>query len=163
MLFDRLLSVEIGLIFFQTIIIITAFFVLKKVAWKPLLAFIEKEEKNAEEAIINAARAKKSVNELEKMREQTIARVRREEMRMLAEAKSAKEAILQEAMEEKAKRIAVVSQVIVQKEAAMREQLRYETAALVVAVTKKLVGIEIKQKKQQEVLIRQLIQETAKS
>ncbi len=164
---ENLFKLEVGLIFFQTVSLVIVGFILKKYAWKSILTFIEKQEKEAKEALVNAQKAKVSLAKMQKMGEGIIERANKKYAEILDRATSTKEAILEEARlqanTEKERKLAEANDIITQKEMQLRQSLKGEVVALVLGVTQKVIGMQLAKQKQQEVYINQLIEETEKS
>ena len=62
----KLVSPEIGLIFWMTLCFVLLILILKKYAWKPILKALEEREKNIENALSQAEQARSKIEDLQK-------------------------------------------------------------------------------------------------
>ena len=158
---DTILSPQIGLIFFQTVIIIIAAFILKRFAWKSVLAFIKKEEELQEKARLEAKKAEKKVNELQKMSETIIASAHKRSEKIVEEALSDRDTLLEkgkkEIEEERISMVKKAKEMIAKTEEETLKKAKKEVAKLAVRVVRKILAIELQQKNMQKRVMEQLI------
>ena len=80
-----LVTPAIGLVFWTSVVFILLIFILKKFAWKPILDSVDKRNKNIEDALQSAEKAKKEMENLTADNE-----------KILAEAKAQRDLILKD-------------------------------------------------------------------
>ena len=90
----ELVTPEIGLIFWTTIVFTLLLIVLKKYAWKPILNAVDQRNKSIEEALLAAEKAKEEMNSLNADNEKILAEARRERDSLLKEAGTMKNDII---------------------------------------------------------------------
>jgi len=103
---------SIGLFFWQTLLFVLILFLLKKVAWKPILDAVDSREQGIKNALEAAENAKKEMQNLTADNE-----------RILKEARTEREQILKEAREMRAKSIEDTKEEVI----ALREELMVKT------------------------------------
>ena len=77
----RLLTPELGLIFWTALAFIIVFVVLRKFAWGPILNSLEAREKNIAGSLETAERVKREMAQLKNENEELMARAREERSR----------------------------------------------------------------------------------
>ncbi len=108
----ELITPAVGLIFWTTLTFAILFFLLKKMAWKPILGAVEEREQSIKDALASAENAKKEMQNLTADNE-----------RILKEARTEREEILKEAREMRAKSIEDTKEEVI----ALREELMAKT------------------------------------
>ena len=83
----KLVSPEIGLIFWMTLCFVLLILILKKYAWKPILKALEEREKNIENALSQAEQARSKIEDLQKDQDNIIRDAKKERELILNEAK----------------------------------------------------------------------------
>ena len=158
---------RIGLIFFQTVVLLLLAFLLKRYAWVHILAFIKEEEEAHKKAQAEAAAANKKATRLQKSSENMLAKAERRSKDIIDNALATKEALLEEAkIEIEVARQAMLQkaqETIAQKEVASFNKLKEQSATLVVQTVQKLLVMELSQKNRQEALLHKLVEETAEA
>jgi F-type H+-transporting ATPase subunit b len=92
-----LLTPELGLFFWTLFAFLIVFFILKKVAWKPILNSLSEREKGIADSIATAERVKNEMSQLKSENEKILAEAREERTAMLREAKETRDKIVNEA------------------------------------------------------------------
>ena len=82
-----LVTPSIGLLFWSTVAFAILFFVLKKMAWKPMLSAISEREQNIEDAISKADKLKVEMAQMASENEALMQKTREERAVMIKEAK----------------------------------------------------------------------------
>lgn len=155
-----LLIPEFGLILWTLLAFGIVFFILKKYAWKPILASLKEREDNIAESLATAARVKAEMVELKSENEALLAKAREERALMIKEAKDTSERMIADA-KDKAKteydRILQNAQATIeqQKMAALTD-VKNQVGNLVIEVAEKILRRELNNKPEQEQFIRQL-------
>ena len=159
----ELLSPGIGLIFWQTLTLLTLVFLLGKFAWKPILKAVQEREKSIEDALKQADKARKEMEALKSDNERLMAEARAQGEVILQEAKQnaiAYEAKRKEETEAKIERMLVDANAKLDKDRAdMMNEVRGLVANLSVDVAEKLLRRELSDKKTQETLVNSLLDE----
>ncbi len=157
----RLLTPELGLLFWTLLAFLIVFFVLRKFAWRPILASLDQREKNIAGSLETAERVKREMAQLKSENEELMARAREERAVMLKEARDTKDRIVNEAKEQakvEANKIILEAQqqINAQKMAAITD-VKNEVGKLVVEVTEKVLRKQLAGKEAQEAHIKGLI------
>jgi F-type H+-transporting ATPase subunit b len=159
----RLLTPELGLLFWTLLAFLIVFFILRKFAWGPILASLDKRERSIEDSLETAKRVKAEMAQLKNENEELMARAREERALMLKEARETKDRIVAEAKEQakvEASRIMVETQQAIeaQKMAALTD-VKNQVGKLVIEVTEKVLRKELSTSTAQEEHIRGLVNE----
>lgn len=152
---------NLGTIIWTTLIFGIVFFILKKFAWAPVLKAIDDREQSIDKALTSAQRAEEKLDNLKKEQEEIIAL-----------AKSEKEAIVKEGVEQRDKIIAVAKdkakaeadkmiedaqkRIAREREAALVE-MKSQIAALSVEIATKVVKADMEDTKRHEKLVSELL------
>ncbi|HVF95965.1 MAG TPA: F0F1 ATP synthase subunit B [Flavisolibacter sp.] len=157
----RLLTPELGLLFWTALAFIIVFVVLRKFAWGPILASLDKRERTIADSLESAERVKREMALLKNENEELMAKAREERSLILKEARDAKDRIVNEAKEQakvEANKIIAESQqqITAQKMAALTE-VKNQVGKLVVEVAEKLLRKELSGKEAQEAHIKALV------
>lgn len=159
----RLLTPELGLLFWTFLAFLIVFFVLRKFAWGPILNSLDQREKNIAGSLETAERVKREMAQLKSENEELMAKAREERSAMLKEARDTKDRIVAEAKEQakiEANKIIVDAQqqITAQKMAALTD-VKNEVGKLVVEVTEKVLRRQLAGKEAQEQHIKGMIDE----
>jgi F-type H+-transporting ATPase subunit b len=160
---DGLLSVSYGTVFWATVAFLVVAFLLKKMAWGPILKSLEERSQGIENALNEAERARQEMSKLQAGNEQLLREARDERDRILAEAKSLKDSIVGEARAkatEESTRIIEAARMEInnQKKAAITE-LKNQVATLSVDIAEKLTREKLTDSEKQKALNESLIAE----
>lgn len=158
-----LLQPALGLFFISLIIFIIVFLILKKFAWKPILATLKDREDSISDSIATAERVKEEMAQMKAEHEHVLAEAKAERSQILKEAKEAKDKIISEAKAQaqaEAKKIIQDASVAIenQKMAALTE-VKNQLGTLVIDVAEKVLRKELSDKQNQDAYIKQLAQE----
>lgn len=149
-----------GLLIWTLVAFLVVFLILKKFAWKPILASLKERETGIADAIATADRVKAEMAQLKNENEAMMAKAREERAIMIKEAKEQSDKMLADA-KEKAKgeydRILADAQTAIQhqKMAALTD-VKNQVGALVIEVTEKVLRKQLDNKAEQENFIKQL-------
>ncbi len=158
-----ILTPHIGLIFWQTIIILVAYFLLRRFAWAPMLAFIEAQEAAQEEAATQTQQAEKKLKEAEMKSQRTLTQARAKRERLLSKAIATKQALLAEAQIEaetmRTKMVEKAHQEIAQEQKSALVAFKGAASTLVVHTAQKLIGQELQKKHVQQKVLAHMIDE----
>ena len=81
-----LITPQLGLLFWQTVLFLLLLFILTKFAWKPIMASLREREDSIESALRMADQAKVEMQQLKAGNEKLLAEARQERDRMMQEA-----------------------------------------------------------------------------
>ena len=93
----ELVTPEIGLIFWTTIVFLILLIVLKKYAWKPILSAVDERNKSIEDALRAADKAKNEILALNTDNERILIQAKKERDTLLKEGREIKDNIIAEA------------------------------------------------------------------
>jgi F-type H+-transporting ATPase subunit b len=159
----ELLVPSLGLFFWGALAFLVVFFILRKMAWGPILNTLTEREKGIADSIASAEKVRQEMATLKNENEQILAQAREERSAILKEAKEAKDRIVTEAANEareKADKILSEARQQIQNEKmAALTAIKNDVGALVVEVSEKVLRKEMSDKKSQESYIAQLASE----
>ena len=152
-----------SLVFWTTIIFVALLFLLKKVAWKPILGAVKEREDSINEALKSADNARKEMQNLNADNERILKEARAERDTLLKEARVMKDNIITEAKEEaqvQANKVVEQAQATIQaeKQAAISD-LKNQVAELSVSIAEKVVRAELSDEKKQVKLVEDMLKE----
>lgn len=156
-----LITPEIGLFFWQTIVFLVLLFLMAKFAWKPILSSVKNREESINEALASAENARKEMQNLKSDNEQLLIQARAERDAILKEARELKEKTIASAAEEsKAKADRIVADAMrsieLEKQSAMAE-LKNQVAELSVEIAEKVLRKELSSKEEQRLMIEKML------
>jgi F-type H+-transporting ATPase subunit b len=159
----RLVTPDIGTIFWMLLMFIIVLTILRKYAWKPILNALRNREQSIEDSLRSAQKAKKEMEKLQADNEKIIAAARKERDKMLKETKKTSEMILNEAKNkagEESKKIiqAARAQIENEKDAAIAE-IRNQVAEISVDIAEKILQEKLKDDKAQQELMEKLLKD----
>ena len=120
----KLVSPEIGLIFWMSLCFILLILILKKYAWKPILKALDEREKSIENALSKAEEARSKIEELQNDQDQIIKEAKKERELILNEAKKLAE-------EYRTQQQKIVNEEMAQKMARVKESIEMEKRAAI--------------------------------
>lgn len=139
----ELLTPGTGLIIWQLIIFVGLFFLLKALAWKPILASLKEREQSIQSALDTAEKARLEMSQLKSDNEKLLKEAREERDKMLAQAREASNRLREEAVgEAKAAADKIISDaraaINIEKQAALKE-VKIQVAMFSLDVAEKLM------------------------
>jgi len=159
----ELITPAIGLIFWTTLTFAILFFLLKKMAWKPILGAVEDREKSIKDALASAENARKEMQNLTADNERILKEARNDREELLKEARSMREQMIEEAKGEAQveadKLIAKAREGIVNEKLAAIADLKSQVADLSIGIAEKLVKEELASKGNQVKLIETMLKD----
>ena len=153
----ELVTPEIGLIFWTTVVFSLLLIVLKKYAWKPILNAVDERNKSIEDALKAADKAKKEMLDLNTDNERILMEAKKERDALLKEGREIKDNIIAEA-KDKAKAeadkilITAKEQINNEKMKAITE-LKNQVAEMSIDIAEKILKSELSDKNKQKELI----------
>ena len=156
-----LITPEIGLLFWQTIVFLVLILILAKFAWKPILGAVKGREDSINNALSSAEEARKEMQNLKADNEQLLKEARAERDVILREARELKEKVIAEASEEAQGRAdQIVAQakesIELEKKAAMAD-IKAQVASLSIEIAEKVVRTELSSKEKQHQMIDKML------
>lgn len=152
-----------SLVFWTTIIFLILLFLLKKLAWKPILGAVKDREESIMNALKEAENARKEMQNLTADNERILKEARAERDALLKEAREMKENLISDAKEEaqvQANKVVEQAQATIQaeKQAAITD-LKNQVAELSIGIAEKVVRGELSDKDKQTKLVEDLLKE----
>jgi len=153
----ELVTPEIGLIFWTTIVFLLLLVVLKKYAWTPILTAVDERNKSIEEALKAADKAKKEMLALNTDNERILIQAKKERDLLLKEGRETKDNIITEAKDKakiEADKILITAkeQINNEKMKAITE-LKNQVAGMSIDIAEKILKSELSDKNKQKELI----------
>ncbi|NNC83103.1 MAG: F0F1 ATP synthase subunit B [Flavobacteriales bacterium] len=163
MILAGLLSPGIGLLFWMTLTFLIVLFLLKKMAWRPILDALRQREENIESALQSAKEAKEEMARLKASNEDLLKEARNERDKMLKEAKEIREKTIAKAEQEaKEKAQAIMDRATAdihnEKMAAMTE-LKNQVADISLDIAEKVLRKKLADDNEQKALIDDLVKD----
>lgn len=158
-----LVTPSIGLVFWTTIAFVALVIILKKVAWKPIMAAITEREQSIDDALNKAELAKQEMARLTAQNEDLMKEARLERDAILKEAKELKDGIVAEAKKsaqtEGAKLIEKAKiEIENQKKAALAE-VKNQVSSLSLEIAERILRGQLEDKTKQEALVANLLKD----
>jgi F-type H+-transporting ATPase subunit b len=152
-----LLTPSTGLLFWQTLVFLALFFLLAKMAWKPILSSLKEREESIQTALDAAERAKLEMASLQAGNEKLLKEAREERDKILRDARDAAARLHDQAQSDAKKNadrlIADAKSVInTEKQAAMRD-VKAQVALFSLQVAERLMRKNLDNDKAQKELI----------
>ncbi|MFO8145930.1 MAG: F0F1 ATP synthase subunit B [Bacteroidota bacterium] len=156
-----LITPEIGLFFWQTIVFLVLIILMAKFAWKPILGAVKSREDSINDALASAENAKKEMQNLKADNEKLLKEARGERDALLREAREIKDKMIADAgaeAQEKANQIVAQAQITIQNEknAAMAD-IKNQVASLSIEIAEKVVREELSNKDKQRKLVETML------
>jgi F-type H+-transporting ATPase subunit b len=153
----KLVTPDIGLLFWMLISFSIVLFLLKKYAWKPILSSLKEREDSISDALDLARKTKEEMNALKADNERILAEARNERDKMLKEARDTKDAIISEAKTKASaegdRMINIARQAIENEKMAAITELKNQVAMLSVDIAEKLLKEELSNPEKQKQLV----------
>ena len=157
----ELVTPEIGLIFWTTVVFSLLLLVLKKYAWKPILSAVDERNKSIEDALKAADKAKEEMLALNVDNERILMEAKKERDVLLKEGREIKEKVIAEA-KDKAKLeadkilVSAKEQITNEKMKAITE-LKNQVAELSIEIAEKIIKSELQDVNKQKELVKTAI------
>ena len=159
----ELLLPNLGLFFWTLIIFLAFFFILRTLAWKPILKALNEREQGIATSLAAAESARTEIVQLTSQNDKLFKQAMAERNQLLAEAARQKDTILAEAKEqaqkEYARRMADTEQAINAAKQAAIIELRNTTAQLAISIAEKLVRKQLDNTAESQRLAQEMVNE----
>ncbi|WP_299015224.1 F0F1 ATP synthase subunit B [uncultured Polaribacter sp.] len=154
---------SIGLFALQAVILIVLLVLLKKFAWKPILASLEERETGIEDALKSAENARKEMQNLTADNERLAKEARAERDAMMKEAREIRENMIAEAKEDAkevtASLIEKAQASIAQEKQAALAEIKKNVADLSIGIAESVIKKELSNKKDQLDLVEGILKD----
>ncbi len=158
---NPLISPNLGLIVWQTAILLILIWLLAKYAWKPILKAVNNRESAIADALKSAESAKEEMAKLKSDNESLLRQAKDERDAILKEAKEMKDKIVSDAKkkatDEADRLIAAARESIRSEKNAAVAELKSQVAALSIEIAEKIVKNELSSNDKQKALASQLV------
>ncbi len=159
----ELITPAIGLIFWTTLTFGILFFLLKKMAWKPILGAVNEREESIKNALIEADKARQEMQDLKSDNEKILKEARAERDAMLKDAREMKESMVSEAKEEAQAQAKIemdkVKKAIQNEKTKAISEMKNQMGELSVSIAEKVMQNELSNKDKQLELIESLLKD----
>ena len=157
----ELLTPGTGLIIWQLIVFVLLFFILSKLAWKPIISSLKEREKSIEDALDTADNARLEIAKLKADNENLLKQAREERDKMLRDAREASNRMKDEAQlvaKKSADKIIEDARVAIgiEKQAALKE-IKIQVAMFSLEVAGKLLKENLSNDKAQKELVQKYV------
>jgi F-type H+-transporting ATPase subunit b len=151
-----LLDVNPGLMIWTVVTFIVLLFILKKVAWKPILEALDKRENDIKEALEQAEKAKEEAKQILEANQANLAKAEEESKKIIeqsrAYAESLKEQMISQSKEQAKKIVDDASSEIQRKQDAAFEELKGQIAEIAVGAAEKIIRESLDAQKSKQVI-----------
>lgn len=159
----ELLTPGYGLIFWQIVVFLLLFFLLAKMAWKPILSSLKEREASIQNSLDSAERAKNEMAALKADNEKLLKEAREERDKILRDARDAASRLHDQAQTDAKKaadKMIEDAKAVIQteKQAALRD-VKAQVAMFSLEVAEKLIKKNLENDKDQKVLVDRYIKD----
>ena len=159
----ELVKPSIGLIFWMSFSFLIILFLLKKFAWKPILGMIKEREQSIENALASAEKAKEEMKLLQSSNERILAEARSERDAMLKDAREIREKMIADskgiASKEAERLLASARENIQNEKNAAITELKNQVATLSIEIAEKILKSELSSDEKQKTLVNTLLKD----
>jgi len=158
-----IITPDLGLFFWQTVIFLITLFILSKFAWGPIMSALKEREDSITDALSAADKARADIQQLQAKNEALLAEARVERDKILADAHKAATTMMDDARVKattEGNRLMEAARVSIQteKNAALHEVKNY-AATLAVEIAEKILRKELNNAEEQKKLVSEYIKE----
>ncbi len=161
---DALLTPAFGTVVWSTIAFLVVLFLLRKMAWGPILTALKEREESIATALNEADKARSEMSALQADNERLLQEARAERDGMLREAREMADKLVadakRKAKEEAAREAESAREAIATERKAAVAELKSEVAKLSVSIAEQLIRAELADAGKQEALVSKLIDES---
>lgn len=159
----NLITPDLGLLFWQFVVFLLLVFLLAKFAWKPILTGLREREETIENALRQADQAKLEMQALKAGNEKLLAEARQERDRILKEATTISEQLIeqakQKATDEGARMIMQAREAIQNEKNAALAEVKNTAAQLSIDIAERILRRELSDATAQKQLVTDYLQE----
>ena len=161
---DALLTPAFGTVVWSTIAFLVVLFLLRKMAWGPILPALKEREESIASALNEADKARSEMSSLQADNERLLQEARVERDSMLREAREMADKLVADAKgkakEETAREVESAREAIATERKAAVAELKSEVAKLSVSIAEQLIRAELADAGKQEALVSKLMDES---
>ena len=161
---DALLTPAFGTVVWSTIAFLVVLFLLRKMAWGPILTALKEREESIATALNEADKARSEMSALQADNDRLLQEARAERDAMLREAREMADRLVADAKgkakEEAAREAESAREAIATERKAAVAELKSEVAKLSVSIAEQLIRAELADAGKQEALVSKLIDES---
>ena len=161
---DALLTPAFGTVVWSTIAFLVVLFLLRKMAWGPILTALKEREESIATALNEADKARSEMSSLQADNERLLQEARVERDSMLREAREMADKLVADAKgkakEETAREVKSAREAIATERKAAVAELKSEVAKLSVSIAEQLIRAELADAGKQEALVSKLMDES---
>jgi F-type H+-transporting ATPase subunit b len=158
-----LLDVNPGLIIWTIVTFIILLFLLKKVAWKPILSALDQREKEIKDSLEQAEKANEEAQKILDENQASLAKAEEESKKIIeqsrAYAENLKEQMMKESKEQAKKIVNDAGEEIQQQKDAAFEELKEQIAEIAVDAAEKIMKENLDAEKNKQIVNRYLSEE----
>lgn len=159
-----LINPGLGLVFWMTLAFLIVLFILKKFAWKPIMAALKEREDSIEKSLQAAEKARDQMNDLKLDNEKLLRDAKDERDAILREARKIKDKMIDDAKDKASVEAANIvesakARIENEKKAAVTE-IKNLIATTSIEIAEKVLREELKDKKKQTEYIASILKET---
>ncbi len=158
---SELINPGIGLIFWMLITFVILLVLLKKYAWKPILAAVSSREEGIRNALLSAENARREMQNLQADNQRILQEARMERDALLKEAREMKEKMIAdsraEAQEAGKNMIAQAKAAIESEKNAAMAEMKAQVSSLSLEIAERLLKDELSNKEAQEKLVEKML------
>jgi len=151
-----LLDVNPGLMIWTVVTFVVLLFILKRVAWKPILTALDKRENDIKEALEQAEKAKDEARQILESNQANLAKAEEESKKIIEQsrtyAESLKEQMISESKEQAKKIVDDASSEIQRKKDTAFEELKGQIAEIAVSAAEKIIRESLDAQKSKHVI-----------
>lgn len=151
-----LLSVNPGLIIWQILIFVILLFVLKKIAWKPMLTALNSREEGIKDSIEQAKNLRKEAEALVDEHKKNLSEANAQSMKIINDAKEVankmRDDIIQKSQEESRRIVEQARAEIKQEKESAMSDLRSEVSDLAIKAAEKILKENLDETKQKKIV-----------
>jgi F-type H+-transporting ATPase subunit b len=153
----QLLTPGVGLIIWQTIVFLGLFFLLAKLAWKPIISSLKEREQSIHDALATAEKARLEMSQLKSDNEKLLKEAREERDRILREAREVANRLKDDAQVEAKKSADKIIEearaaINIEKQAALKE-VKIQVANFSLEIAERLLKKSLADDKSQKELV----------
>jgi F-type H+-transporting ATPase subunit b len=159
----KLVTPDIGLLFWMLVSFTIVLFLLKKYAWKPILNTLNDREKSIADALDSAERAKQEMKTLQSNNERILNEAKAERDQLLKDAREIREKMISEAKglasKEGERLLSIARENIQNEKMAAITELKNQVASLSIEIAEKILKSELSSDEKQKSLVTTLLKD----
>ncbi|MGQ0828079.1 MAG: F0F1 ATP synthase subunit B [Bacteroidota bacterium] len=163
LLMSPLLNPSYGLIVWTLVAFLTVLFLLKKLAWKPILNSLKEREDFIQNALDSAEKAKEEMKELQSNNERIVNEAKAERDLLLKDAREIREKMIAEAKgiatKEGERLLKTARENIQNEKVAAIAELKNQVATLSIEIAEKILKSELSSDEKQKTLVNTLLKD----